>query len=897
MKRIRIVVQVCLALFLAACGGSHLSVDLPEGKQTVDLSFPPERPVEHRLPRISGGIPPYESSIEGCPDWVTLIPDQRILAGTAPAADSGKTFFCTFRVTESDPGFRPARSVSYGLRLAVAALEIPRLALPLPRKISLSVETFHSAVLPAAAGGIQPYTYSFTCAGGMLPSGMGFAPETRTFAGTPDTPFRDSCTYTVTDSSQPAATISRAVEVEVTDAATPPLVLPLPRKISLRVGTFYSAALPRAIGGVQPYAYSLTCAGGMLPSGMGFAPGTRTFAGTPDTPFRDSCTYTVTDSSQPAATMSRAVEVEVTAPEIPPLELTQIFERIPDDELLHRPLKIGRRTQITFQAASGGEKPYTHEVVDCMLPAGLAFHPSTRVLSGTPDAEYRGPNCTYRVTDSSSPPVSVSRSFVLLVEPLEKSDLRFRTRTVEPGQGLCVTPGSGPEPVATLPDARGGEGRESYRLLGTRPLAPHNLLSFDPTNRVLTFANPTPPPVFGTPDTHRYLVGTGTDDDDVNARNADDALCLDFRVEVEGACRNDTFIHLQLEVRDDAFWDFNREEYRCPDTAPPTPRPGAQGVSNPVHEALGPVHARHAAGLASAAVRDRVSRWSPGSEQASLAVTPEVGIASLSGQRDGFDYTGNSESATVAAETGAGGWQAGLVASFSRTELRYRADAALAELGYRTGEHDTEILSLHPFAAWHAPTGGHLWASLGAGRGILRHRDDLGFPSWSDSDISLRAHAVGASVPLAEMLSGELQAEAGIDSFAFDIKGGGRISSSLPTMRGVDYRAGLAWSAPVRGSPSVSLAYRHATGDGPEGGQLEARGSVSVEGILHPRLSLIGNAEGSVGLGDYEQDFWRLGGGVRFAPDSLGRGFGLELNTRFASLGDGAPSGVGIRAK
>jgi hypothetical protein len=52
-----------------------------------------------------------------------------------------------------------------------------------------------------------------------------------------------------------------------------------------------------------------------------------------------------------------------------------------------------------------------------------------------------------------------------------------------------------------------------------------------------------------------------------------------------------------------------------------------------------------------------------------------------------------------------------------------------------------------------------------------------------------------------------------------------------------------------------------------------------------------------VGLGDYEQDSWRLGGGVRFAPHSPGRGFGLELNTRFASLGDGAPSGVGIRGE
>ena len=905
MKCIRIVIQVCLALFLAACGGSHLSVDLPEGKQTLDLSFPPEQAVEHPLPRISGGIRPYESSIEGCPDWVTLIPDQRILAGTAPAADSGKSFFCTFRVTESDPGFRPARSVSYRLRLVVTASEIPPLALPLPRKISLSLGTFHSAVLPAATGGVQPYAYSFTCAGGMLPSGMGFAPETLTFAGTPDTPFRDSCTYTVTDSSQPAATISRAVEVEVTTAATQPLTLPPPRKISLRVGTFYGVALPAATGGVQPYAYSFTCVGGMLPSGMGFAPETLTFAGTPDMPFRDSCTYTVTDSSQPAATMSRAVEVEVTAPEIPPLELTQIFEDRPGNELT--PLKIGRRSETTFHAASGGVEPYTYEVVDCMLPAGLEFHPSTRVLSGTPDEEYRGPNCTYRVTDNSSPPASVSRSFVLIVEPLEKNALRFRTRTVEvePEQGWCVVPRSGPIQLATLPRAHGGDDNTWYKLSGVPEERDPDLLVFTQNNRVLTFKNLGPPPVLGTPNTYRYLVGTKTP---VNARNAEDALCLDFRVDsgrdicpgddnADPPLRPGDFIHVQLQVRDDAFWDGNAQEYRCPDTAAPPPRPGARVVSNPVHEALGPVHARRAAAVASAAVRDRVRGWSPGSERASFAVTPEVGLASLSGQRDGFDYTGNSESATVTAETGAGAWQAGLVASFTRTELRYGAEAALAELGYRTGEHDTEILSLHPFAAWHALTGGHLWASLGVGRGTLRHRDDLGFPSWSASDLSLRAHAAGASVPLAEVLSGELQAEAGIDSFAFDIKGGGRISSSLPTMRGVDYRTGLAWSAPVRGSPSVSLAYRHATGDGLEGGLLEARGSVSVEGILHPRLALIGNAEGSVGLGDYEQDFWRLGGGIRFAPDNLGRGFGLELSTRFASLGHGAASGVGIRGE
>ena len=714
MNHLKAVAQVCLALTLAACGGDQLSVDQPEQPgppRTLQLSFTAGQAVEHRLTfRISGGIPPYTSSIEDCPDWVTLFPDQGVLAGTAPV-DAVGTFFCTYRVTESDPGFRPQRSVSYGLRLVVT-------------------------------------------------------------------------------------------------------------------------------GGPAP------------------------------------------------------------------LELTRIFETGAESELT---LKIGRRSQTEFRMAAGGVAPYTYEVVDCTLPAGLAFHGSTRILSGTPNAEYRGPSCTYRVTDSSSPPQSVSLPFVLTVEPLEASAWRFRTRTVAPGQGLCVVPGSGWVNVATMPAAHAGEGAASYALPGA-PTAPRRgfNLSFDPNNRVLTYTNPDPPPVLGTPNTYRYLVGT---ENSVDAKNADDALCLDVQYNIgAGICPEDTEVtpplrpegqvHIQLQVRDDAFWDERAGEYRCPDTTAPTPRPGTQGSSsNPVHEALGPVHARRAAAVAHAAVRDRVRGWSPGAEQASFAIAPEVGLASLSGQSEGFDYSGTSESASVGAETGAGAWQAGVVASLTRTELRYRAEAALAERGYRTGDHDTELASLHPFAAWHAPSGGHIWASLGTGAGSLNHRDDLGFPSWSRSDVGLFAYAAGASVPVADALSGELQAEAGIESFALDIEGGGRISSSLPTLQGRDWRAGLAWSAPVYGAPSVSMAYRHLTGDGPEGGRLEARGSVSVEGMFNPRLTLTGSAEGSLGFGEYEHDSWGLAGGVRFAPGKTIRGFGLEFDTRLASPDERGSADLGMRGE
>ena len=410
-------------------------------------------------------------------------------------------------------------------------------------------------------------------------------------------------------------------------------------------------------------------------------------------------------------------------------------------------------------------------------------------------------------------------------------------------------------------------------------------LTFNASTRVLSYTQGVADPLLDTPMTFRYQVSV----DDA----PHDALCVDITYLDKD--EDDLLDGVNVRIRDDAYWDGT--EYRCPDAPPQSVSSSGATVSNPVHTALGPVHARRAVGVAHSAVQDRVRRWTPGAPRMLSAISPAVGLGSLSGRSEGFDYSGSSESLSAGAETGAGSWQAGLVASFTRTELHYRAEAALSERGYRAGEHDTQILSLHPFAAWHAPSGGHLWASLGGGTGKLRHRDDLGFPAWSRSDVGLLAYAVGAAVPVADVLSGELQAEAGIESFAFEIEGGGRISSSLPKMRGHDYGAGLAWSAPLPGAPSVSMAYKHLTGDGPEGGRLETKGSVSVAGVFDPRLSLTGKAEASFGLGDHEQDSWSLGGGVRFTPDVRRGGFGLDLDTRLASLTDGRSAGFGMRGE
>ena len=137
------------------------------------------------------------------------------------------------------------------------------------------------------------------------------------------------------------------------------------------------------------------------------------------------------------------------------------------------------------------------------------------------------------------------------------------------------------------------------------------------------------------------------------------------------------------------------------------------------------------------------------------------------------------------------------------------------------------MLSLHPLrrVGTRRPAD-TLWASLGAGIGRLRHRDDLGFPSSSDSDVRLFAHRRRApSVPLTEVLSGELQAEAGLDSFAFDIKGGDR-DFALAAPRCAASTIALAWRGVRRfvAHPRFRWGTRHATGGlGPRGGQLRGK--------------------------------------------------------------------------
>ena len=252
----------------------------------------------------------------------------------------------------------------------------------------------------------------------------------------------------------------------MTSPVIPSLTLGDPDDISISVGTFFSDDLPSASGGIQPHTYSFTCAGGQLPSGMGFAPETRIFAGTPESAFRDSCTYTVTDSAEPAQTASRAVEVQVTSASTGPLEFpADVVVEDGNNPPNSISLTTQQRARRKLAEATGGVRPHTYDL-QCDLPRGLGFSPDTRILSGTPQEVYRGPDCTYRVTDSATPPAIVSQSVEFVVDPLDRGTWRFRTRSLPQSDHPVDPTESAAQVFATLPHAIDGTGADTYTLSG-----------------------------------------------------------------------------------------------------------------------------------------------------------------------------------------------------------------------------------------------------------------------------------------------------------------------------------------------------------------------------------------------------------------------------------------------
>ena len=420
----------------AVCGGVHFSVTVDDqayerGVLIADLV----------LPEATGGTSPYSYSLAPAPPaGLSFDPSTRTLSGT-PSGSATKTLY-TYRVTDAS-----AASASLQFTIEVTA--------GVHFSITVDDQTYERGipiadlVLPEAAGGMSPYSYTLAPA---PPAGLSFDTGTHTLSGTPtDVTTQTTYTYKVTDAASESASLQFTIEV-IGGVRFSAAVGDQTYERGLPIVDF---VLPEATGGTSPYSYTLAPA---PPAGLSFDTGTRTLSGTPtDVTARSTYTYKVTDASSESDSLQFTIEVTGGV----------YFSVILDDQTYRTGVAI---VDLVLPEATGGASPYSYTLAPAP-PAGLSFDPGTRTLSGTPSAVTVQTTYTYKVTDAASE--SDSLLFAIEVIAGVRFSLTVGDQTYERGLPIADL---------VLPEASGGTSPYSYTLAPAPPAG----LSFDPGTRTLS---------------------------------------------------------------------------------------------------------------------------------------------------------------------------------------------------------------------------------------------------------------------------------------------------------------------------------------------------------------------------------------------------------------------------
>ena len=306
----------------------------------------PQAPYDTTLTAI-GGLPPYTWSAIGLPTGLTLNASTGRITGT-PLADTTTIV----SVTVNDTGGQTANAqFTLRVKTPIPPLFITTSSLP----AGVATEAYGASI--GASGG-RP-DYSFSIAGGSLPSGLSLS-SSGGLGGTPTTAGTYSFTVRVTDTS--GGTATRDFQLVI---AAPPLVITTSSLPDSPAGTPLSLKFG-ATGGVPPYRFS---ASGVLPPGLSLATD-GTLSGTPNTrgtfPFR----VGVTDSANTQTTKDFSIVITT-----PALVITTASP-LADGQ-------VGEAYAASF-AAAGGVAPYAWAASG--LPDGLSLS-SAGALSGTPTVE------------------------------------------------------------------------------------------------------------------------------------------------------------------------------------------------------------------------------------------------------------------------------------------------------------------------------------------------------------------------------------------------------------------------------------------------------------------------------------------------------------------------------
>jgi len=285
--------------------GSVGAQSFTQGVSITDLVLPP----------ASGGTSPYSYTLTpDLPNGLSFNSSTRTISGT-PMDAFDQTLF-TYSVEDAD---QTTESIQFNLEVT-ALIQLTLISTVddqlLPK--DLPVTNF---ILPAATGGVPPYTYSLTPT---LPKGLSFDQETRAITGVPSMPTDDQeFKYVAKDSNGMSVDIEFSIEVYALTFTGQVSNQSYPRGQAIP-----ALVLPEVSNGVAPIQYTLNLFS--LPFDLRYASTTRSITGIPlqvSPPV--SMKYQAVDAKGARDSLEFTIEV------VSPVSTEDQIDPLPQDFTLH----------------------------------------------------------------------------------------------------------------------------------------------------------------------------------------------------------------------------------------------------------------------------------------------------------------------------------------------------------------------------------------------------------------------------------------------------------------------------------------------------------------------------------------------------------------------------------
>ena len=365
--------------------------------------------VNRTLPAVSAA-PPLIYTLTPTLAWLTFDAATHSIKGTPTTPSNAVTL--TYAVTDAN-GFMAMQTFTVTVNAALV-FDTATISTPGSAYTYTIGTTITSLTLPPTSGGTTPLTYTLTPTAS-IPQGLTFDAEARTLAGTPTTATAVVLTYAVTDAAAAAVSLTFMVTVNpIVPTAAPTDVTLTPGDTQISVSW---TPVPEANnGGAEITGYTAT-ATDTTDTTTTFPPCTATGAAATDcaspiTGLMNGREYRVTVvATNIAGNSMRSTEVSAT-----PTIFTFVTPSIADQSYT-----VSKVATFTLPEAIGGTGTLSYSLTPeaDISAVGLTFAPTTRILSGTPLATGIR-TLTYTVTDSNTPPVSITLTFSVKVSRVQE---------------------------------------------------------------------------------------------------------------------------------------------------------------------------------------------------------------------------------------------------------------------------------------------------------------------------------------------------------------------------------------------------------------------------------------------------------------------------------------------